>query len=370
MVGPHHRERVPSAPAHASASPLWRSARSTRASCTTSPSPFTRARSWASSAWSAPAAPRSSARSSARTRSGDTRCSSTASPSAIRDPQGCQGRGPRASSRRTGSSRASSCRSPWNRTSPWPAFGSSAGSASSGGPSRRAIAARQVEALAIKTPSTKVAVRNLSGGNQQKCIVGRWLEISPRIFIMDEPTRGIDVGAKYEIYTPDEGDRGAGRGDHPHLLRAARGAEHEQPGAHDLRGPDHGGVRSRVGLGRRDHERRPGDGPEPPEHARPAARAGIHDTFGFRSPDGRGEPRSCRECTVFGAGASNGAARETPWRVAARAGASLVRDYLVLVMIAALVVDHRNRRAQVPVPGEPGQHHAPVRAADHGRRWA
>ena len=64
----------------------------------------------------------------------------------------------------------------------------------------RAIAARQVKALKVKTPSARVPVRNLSGGNQQKCIVGRWLEISPRIFIMDEPTRGIDVGAKYEIY--------------------------------------------------------------------------------------------------------------------------------------------------------------------------
>ena len=64
----------------------------------------------------------------------------------------------------------------------------------------KAIGARQVQALSIKTPSNRVAVNNLSGGNQQKVIVGRWLEISPRIFIMDEPTRGIDVGAKYEIY--------------------------------------------------------------------------------------------------------------------------------------------------------------------------
>lgn len=65
----------------------------------------------------------------------------------------------------------------------------------------KGIGARQVKALAVKTPSTKVPVGNLSGGNQQKCIVGRWLEISPRIFIMDEPTKGIDVGAKYEIYS-------------------------------------------------------------------------------------------------------------------------------------------------------------------------
>lgn len=63
------------------------------------------------------------------------------------------------------------------------------------------IGTRQVEALSVKTPSTKVPVGNLSGGNQQKCIVGRWMEIAPKIFIMDEPTRGIDVGAKYEIYT-------------------------------------------------------------------------------------------------------------------------------------------------------------------------
>lgn len=62
------------------------------------------------------------------------------------------------------------------------------------------IATRQVQALAIKTPSIKTPVQSLSGGNQQKCIVGRWLEIAPRTFIMDEPTRGIDVGAKYEIY--------------------------------------------------------------------------------------------------------------------------------------------------------------------------
>jgi len=65
----------------------------------------------------------------------------------------------------------------------------------------KGIGARQVEALKVKTPSTKVPVGNLSGGNQQKCIVGRWLEIAPRIFIMDEPTKGIDVGAKFEIYT-------------------------------------------------------------------------------------------------------------------------------------------------------------------------
>ncbi len=62
------------------------------------------------------------------------------------------------------------------------------------------IAQRQIDALSIKTPSQTTKMLTLSGGNQQKCIVGRWLELDPQILIMDEPTRGIDVGAKYEIY--------------------------------------------------------------------------------------------------------------------------------------------------------------------------
>ena len=62
------------------------------------------------------------------------------------------------------------------------------------------IATNQVKALGVKTPSIKSTIGDLSGGNQQKCIVGRWMERNPRILILDEPTRGIDVGAKYEIY--------------------------------------------------------------------------------------------------------------------------------------------------------------------------
>ena len=57
------------------------------------------------------------------------------------------------------------------------------------------------ESLNIKTPSITQLVRNLSGGNQQKVVVSRALLAEPEIFIVDEPTRGIDVGAKYEIYT-------------------------------------------------------------------------------------------------------------------------------------------------------------------------
>ncbi len=57
------------------------------------------------------------------------------------------------------------------------------------------------EALRTKTPTMETLIQNLSGGNQQKVIISRWLMTLPDILIMDEPTRGIDVGAKFEIYT-------------------------------------------------------------------------------------------------------------------------------------------------------------------------
>jgi len=56
------------------------------------------------------------------------------------------------------------------------------------------------KSLNIKMPSVKTRIGNLSGGNQQKVILGRWMLTKPQIFLFDEPTRGIDVGAKYEIY--------------------------------------------------------------------------------------------------------------------------------------------------------------------------
>ena len=63
-----------------------------------------------------------------------------------------------------------------------------------------AYAENQVSALEIKTPSLMQRVKNLSGGNQQKVVLGKWLGADPEILIFDEPTRGIDVGAKAEIY--------------------------------------------------------------------------------------------------------------------------------------------------------------------------
>ncbi|NLZ52427.1 MAG: sugar ABC transporter ATP-binding protein [Thermoanaerobacteraceae bacterium] len=67
------------------------------------------------------------------------------------------------------------------------------------------IAESYISALGIKTPSPEHAVSNLSGGNQQKCVLGKWLALNPRIIILDEPTRGIDVGAKAEIHRIIEG---------------------------------------------------------------------------------------------------------------------------------------------------------------------
>jgi len=61
------------------------------------------------------------------------------------------------------------------------------------------LADRFISSLGIKTPSREQIVRNLSGGNQQKVLLARWLATEPKLFILDEPTRGIDVGAKAEI---------------------------------------------------------------------------------------------------------------------------------------------------------------------------
>ena len=57
-----------------------------------------------------------------------------------------------------------------------------------------------IDAMSTKTPSQETEIRSLSGGNQQKVIIGRWLLTDPEVLLLDEPTRGIDVGAKYEIY--------------------------------------------------------------------------------------------------------------------------------------------------------------------------
>jgi ABC-type sugar transport system ATPase subunit len=64
----------------------------------------------------------------------------------------------------------------------------------------RQMAARSVEEMTVKTASLESAITSLSGGNQQKCIIGRWLLTRPKVLLLDDPTRGIDVGAKAELY--------------------------------------------------------------------------------------------------------------------------------------------------------------------------
>lgn len=67
-------------------------------------------------------------------------------------------------------------------------------------PWERANAEKQIRALNVKTPSADQAIFYLSGGNQQKAILGRWLSLPMKVLLLDEPTRGIDIGAKSEIY--------------------------------------------------------------------------------------------------------------------------------------------------------------------------
>ncbi|MBK8024729.1 MAG: sugar ABC transporter ATP-binding protein [Chloroflexi bacterium] len=67
-------------------------------------------------------------------------------------------------------------------------------------PKVRASATDFIKKLSIKTPTLDTPVRNLSGGNQQKVVIGRWLGVADRVLLLDEPTRGVDVEAKSQIY--------------------------------------------------------------------------------------------------------------------------------------------------------------------------
>ena len=67
-----------------------------------------------------------------------------------------------------------------------------------------------IKSLAIKTPTDTRRAGLLSGGNQQKAVLGKWLSLRPRILLLDEPARGIDIGAKQEIYQMMEALAGEG----------------------------------------------------------------------------------------------------------------------------------------------------------------
>jgi len=64
----------------------------------------------------------------------------------------------------------------------------------------KALCTKAIEQMNIRTPSPRQIVQFLSGGNQQKVVLGKWLAMNPRVLLLDEPTRGIDVGAKREVY--------------------------------------------------------------------------------------------------------------------------------------------------------------------------
>ena len=90
-------------------------------------------------------------------------------------------------------------------------------------------AATFVARFAIKTPSLETPVGNLSGGNQQKVALARWLATRPAVLILDEPTQGVDVGAKAEIHRLMVDLAEEGLADPHDLVRAARGPGDERP---------------------------------------------------------------------------------------------------------------------------------------------
>ena len=72
------------------------------------------------------------------------------------------------------------------------------------------LAAKVIEQLSVVARSSEQLVSTLSGGNQQKCVLGKWLNTAPRLLMLDEPTRGIDVGAKAQIHKLIDEIAGAG----------------------------------------------------------------------------------------------------------------------------------------------------------------
>ncbi len=112
------------------------------------------------------------------------------------------------------------------------------------------MARRAAEQLGVKTPDLAAPITSLSGGNQQKAIVGRWLLTRPKVLLLDDPTRGVDVGAKADLYRIMDRLCRDGLGIIAHLQRAARVAHALRPhrralrGAHDRRASPRRGHRA------------------------------------------------------------------------------------------------------------------------------
>ena len=99
------------------------------------------------------------------------------------------------------------------------------------------LASESIQKFGIRARGPEQIVRQLSGGNQQKVVLAKWLATKPRVLIMDEPTRGIDVGAKAEIHALISRLAQQGPGDPDDLERTPRGAGHERPRAGDEQRP-------------------------------------------------------------------------------------------------------------------------------------
>ena len=125
----------------------------------------------------------------------------------------------------------------------------------------RGVVDKYVQRLRVKTPGRDQVIGLLSGGNQQKVVLAKWLATHPAVLIIDEPTRGVDVGAKAEIYALMRELAAEGACDPGDLLGPAGGADHLRPGAGDARGPHDGRAVPRRGHGGADHgARRAGEG--------------------------------------------------------------------------------------------------------------
>ena len=111
----------------------------------------------------------------------------------------------------------------------------------------RAHAEKYVDRFAIRTPSVRQTVRNLSGGNQQKVVLAKVLSSQPRVLLLDEPTRGIDVNAKREIYGLIDELKHQGSGDCGCVFRVARTSGNCRSNHGDVRGPQDSGIRSERG---------------------------------------------------------------------------------------------------------------------------
>ncbi len=111
----------------------------------------------------------------------------------------------------------------------------------------RRLAADWIKRLRIKAPGPDAACRKLSGGNQQKVVLARWMTAGSRILVLDHPTRGLDVGAKEEVYELVRDLSRARRGDPFDLRHAGRNDRPVAPGAGDARRRDHRALRRQSG---------------------------------------------------------------------------------------------------------------------------